>query len=209
MVINGSKRGNNTTSDRGTYINQYMATYIPIIKSHPEWQNLVTVAASSTTVAASVADLLNTQTNFNAIKSVPAANFASNWTMNIIQTYEFGRETKIAGVPLGGFSIGASMNARGKAIDGFAQDSTNTLIATAPFYAPSYTNFGAWIAYKRKLFKNRVDWRLQMNVRNLFDDYTIAPLNTVDSRDGKHTQIVAVYTLREPRTFQFTSAFKF
>ena len=207
LVLNGSKRGDNTTSDRGTYINQYMATYIPVILAHPEWQNLIT--AGTTTVAQSVADLKNIQTNFNAIKSVPAANFASNWTMNLIQTYELSREAKFAGIPLGGFSIGGSMNARGKAIDGFAQDATNTLIATSPFYAPGYVNFGAWITYKRKLFKNRIDWRLQMNVRNLLDDYTMTPLNTVDSRDGKHTPNVAVYTLREPRTFQFTSTFKF
>jgi hypothetical protein len=207
LVLNGSKRGDNTTSDRGTYINQYMATYIPVILAHPEWQNLIT--AGTTTVAQSVADLKNIQTNFNAIKSVPAANFASNWTMNLIQTYELSREAKVAGIPLGGFSIGGSMNARGKAIDGFAQDATNTLIATSPFYAPGYVNFGAWITYKRKLFKNRIDWRLQMNVRNLLDDYTMTPLNTVDSRDGKHTPNVAVYTLREPRTFQFTSTFKF
>jgi outer membrane receptor for ferric coprogen and ferric-rhodotorulic acid len=207
LTINGSKRGNNTTSDRGTYIRGYMAQYIPIIQSHPEWQNLIT--AGTTTVSRSVADLQNILNNFDAIKSVPAANFASNWTLNMIQTYEFPREAKIASMPLGGFSIGGSMNARGKAIDGFAQDSTNTLIATAPFYAPSYTNFGAWITYKCKLFKNRVDWRLQMNVRNLFDDYTLTPLNTVDSRDGKHTPNVAIYTLREPRTYQFTSTFKF
>jgi hypothetical protein len=32
----------NTTSARGVYINQYMAEYLPIIKAHPEWLNLVT-----------------------------------------------------------------------------------------------------------------------------------------------------------------------
>ena len=45
----------NTTTARGTYINQYMAIYIPIIRSHPEWQNLA--PTSGTTVASSVADL--------------------------------------------------------------------------------------------------------------------------------------------------------
>ncbi len=202
VTLNGSKRGDNTTSARGVYINQYMATYIPIIKSHPEWQNLE--ATNGLTVAQRVADLENTLVNFNAIRNSPSANFASNWTLNLIQSFDFAKEGR-----LGGFSIGGSMNARGKAINGFAVDSRLVLDPTQPYYAPSYANFGGWITYKRKLFKNRIDWRLQMNIRNIFDKNTIFPLVTVDTRDGRHTPNVAVYTLREPRTYQFTSTFKF
>ena len=206
VTLNGSKRGDNTTTARGTYINEYMAIYIPIIKSHPEWQAL---DASAVTVANRVLDLENTLVNFNAIRNSPSANFASNWTLNLIQSYEFSREAKITGVPLGGFSIGGSMNARGKAIDGFAVDSKLVLDPTQPYYAPSYANFGGWITYRRKIFKDRIDWRLQMNVRNVFDKNSVFPLITVDTRDGKHTPSVAVYNLKEPRTYQFTSSFRF
>lgn len=80
---------------------------------------------------------------------------------------------------------------------------------TKPYYSPSYETVGAWITYKRKLFKNHVDWRLQLNVRNVFDAYTIYPLRGVDKRDGKGTQVNAVYTLREPRTYQLTNTFRF
>jgi hypothetical protein len=31
----------------------------------------------------------------------------------------------------------------------------------------------------------------------------------VDTRDGQHTPDTAVYTLKEPRTYQLTSTFKF
>ncbi len=202
ITLNGSKRGDNTTTARGTYINQYMAEYIPIIKSHPAWQTLD--ATNGLTVGARVAELENTLVNFNAIRNSPSANFAANWTLNLVQSYDFSRQGR-----LNGFSIGGSMNARGKAINGFEVDSKNVLNPNAPYYAPSYANFGGWITYKRKLFKNRIDWRLQMNVRNIFDENTIFPLVTVDTRDGKHTPNVAVYTLREPRTYQFTSTFKF
>ena len=206
VTLNGSKRGDNTTSARGVYINAYMAQYIPIIKARPEWQPL---DAQGVTVAQRVVDLENTLTNFNAIRNSPSANFASNWTLNLIQTYEFARETRVAGVPLNGFSVGGSMNARGKAINGFAVDSRLVLDPTAPYYAPAYLNFGGWITYKRKLFKNRIDWRLQMNVRNLLDENTIFPLVKVDSRDGRHTPSTAIYNLKEPRTYLFTSAFRF
>ena len=183
-----------------------MAQYIPIIKSRPEWQPL---DAQGVTVANRVIDLENTLVNFNAIRNSPSANFASNWTLNLIQTYEFARETKIAGLPLNGFSLGGSMNARGKAINGFAVDSRLVLDPTSPYHAPSYANFGGWITYRRKLFNNRIDWRLQMNVRNLLDENTVFPLIKVDTRDGKHTPSTAVYNLKEPRTYLFTSAFRF
>ena len=48
-----------------------------------------------------------------------------------------------------------------------------------------------------------------MNVRNVLDQNTVYPLIDVDTRDGKHTPNTAVYTLKEPRTYLFTSAFKF
>jgi outer membrane receptor for ferric coprogen and ferric-rhodotorulic acid len=202
ITLNGSRRGDNTTSARGVYINQYMAEYIPIIKAHPEWLPVVT--ANNLTVAQRVAELEEILVNFNAIRNSPSANFASRWTLNLIQSYDFARTG-----PLGGFSIGGSMNARGKAISGFAVDARNVLDPTLPYYAPAYANFGAWVTYRRKLFRDRIDWRLQVNVRNVFDKNTIYPLVTVDTRDGRHTPDVAVYTLKEPRTFQFTSTFKF
>jgi outer membrane receptor for ferric coprogen and ferric-rhodotorulic acid len=202
ITLNGSRRGDNTTSARGVYINQYMAEYIPIIKAHPEWLPVVT--ANNLTVAQRVAELEEILVNFNAIRNSPSANFASRWTLNLIQSYDFARTG-----PLGGFSIGGSMNARGKAISGFAVDARNVLDPTIPYYAPAYANFGAWVTYRRKLFRDRIDWRLQVNVRNVFDKNTIYPLVTVDTRDGRRTPDVAVYTLKEPRTFQFTSTFKF
>lgn len=202
VTVNGSKRGDNTTSARGVYINQYMAEYIPLIKSNPDWLPIVT--QNNLTVAERVADLENTLVNFNAIRNSPSANFASNWTLNLIQSYDFAKQGA-----LNGFSIGGSMNARGKAINGFAVDSKNVLDPSKPYHSPAYANFGAWITYKRKIIRNRIDWRIQLNIRNVFDRNTIYPLISVDTRDGRNTPDVAVYTLKEPRTFQVTNSFRF
>lgn len=206
VSLNGSVRGDNTTSTRGTIVAKYFAQYLPVIKSHPEWQQL---AASGVTVASRLADIENTLVNFAAIKNSPATNFASKWTLNLVQSYDLPREAKVSGVPLAGVSVGGSMNARGKAINGFAVDSNFVLDPTRPYTSPAYAVFGAWVTYKRKLFKNRLDWRLQLNVRNVLDQYTVYPLIDVDTRDGKHTPATAIYTLKEPRTYQFTSTFRF
>ncbi len=202
LTLNGSKRSTSTTTARGVFIRQYMAEYLPIIKSHPEWQNLAT--ANNITVATRVADLETVLRNFEAIQNLPEDVYAPAWTLNIIQSYSFARESRLAG-----FSLGGSMNARGRTIDGFAETSASVLNPNQPYYAPTYEIFGAWLTYQRKLFKNRVDWRLQLNVRNVFDAYTIFPLRAVDARDGNHTKATVIYRLSEPRTFTLTSAFKF
>ena len=146
--------------------------------------------------------LEETLVNFEKIRGSPSANFASNWTLNMVQSYDLGGVFK-------GFSLGATMNARGPSIAGFAVDANYLLDVTKPYYAPAYANFGAWLTYRRKIFRDRIDWRLQMNVRNVLDENTIYPLFIVDRRDGKHTPDTAVVTLKEPRTYQFTSSFKF
>ncbi|MEO6245060.1 MAG: hypothetical protein ABIQ12_06460, partial [Opitutaceae bacterium] len=201
VVLNGSKRGDNTTTERGPVITKYLAEYLPIIRSHPEWQNL-NVGTLNISVAQSVAELADTLANFEKIRGSPSTHFASDWTLNLIQSYELGGRFK-------GFSLGGSMNARGKAIGGFAVDSANLLDVSRPYSTPAYANFGSWITYHRKIFRDRIDWRLQMNIRNVFDKNTVYPLFIVDSRDGKHTPSTAVYTLKEPRTWQFTSTFRF
>jgi hypothetical protein len=201
VTLNGSQRGDNTTTARGPFITAYLAEYLPIIKSHPEWQNL-NVLVLNVPVSQAVAGLENTLANFQKIRGSPASHFASKWTLNLVQSYNLtGR--------LRGFSVGGSMNARGKAIGGFAVDSANLLDVTRPYFTPAYANYGAWVSYRRKIFRDRIDWRLQINVRNLLDNNTLYPLYIVDRRDGRNTPDTAVYTLKEPRTWQFTSAFRF
>lgn len=56
---------------------------------------------------------------------------------------------------------------------------------------------------------NRLDWRVQFKVRNVFDASTVFPLCTVDARDGTHRGAKAVYRLSEPRTNALAGTFKF
>jgi hypothetical protein len=48
-------------------------------------------ATNGLTVGQRVAELENILVNFNAIRNSPSANFASNWTLNLIQSYDFAR----------------------------------------------------------------------------------------------------------------------
>jgi hypothetical protein len=160
--------------------------------------------ANDVRVSARVAALETTLANFIAIQSLPEDIYAPSWSVNMIQTYSFAPGSRLAGV-----SVGGSMNARGKTIDGFAETANNILNPNQPYYAPTNELFGAWITYQRKLLRNRLDWRVQLNVRNLFDAYTVFPLRTVDARDGTHRGAKVIYRLSEPRTYTLTSTFTF
>lgn len=202
LTLNGSKRSTGTTTARGATVRQYLAEYLPIIKANAQWMTATT--ANAIPVSTRVASIETTLANFTAIQSLPEDIYAPSWSLNMIQTYSFAPGSRLAGV-----SVGGSMNARGKTINGFAETANNVLNPNQPYYAPTNELFGAWITYQRKLLRNRLDWRVQLNVRNVFDAYTVFPLRTVDARDGTHRGAKAVYRLSEPRTYTLTSTFKF
>ena len=202
FTLNGSKRSVSTTSARGPNLQRYLAQYLPVWKANPQWLALPTV--NNFTVAERVAMVETTLRNFNALQGQPEDFLSARWTLNLIQSYSFASKSRLAG-----FSIGGSVNARGKIITGFAEGAGNVVDPTQPYYSPATEIFGAWLTYQRKIFKDRIAWRLQLNVRNLFDAYTVYPLRTVDRRDGTHAGTTAVYRLTEPRAYTLTSSFRF
>ncbi len=208
FTVNGSMRSTITTSDRGLNALRYVDRMLPVIEGNPAWLPLQ--ATNNLTVAERVAQIKNITANFKAIQGVPADIYAPKWSINLISSYDFPREARVFRVPLAGLSVGANMNMRGPTIDGFAETSVSTILnPDAPYYASRYEIFGGMIGYTRKIWKKRVDWRLQLNVRNVFDAYTVRVLRTVDARDGTHRGVNAIYNLTEPRTYQLTSTFKF
>jgi outer membrane receptor protein involved in Fe transport len=181
---------------------------LPVIEGSPEWLPLP--ATGNLTVAQRVAQIKNITDNFKAIQGVPADIYAPEWSLNAITSYDFAREARVLGIPLAGLSVGGNLTMRGPTIDGFAETSSAAILnPNAPYYASRYEIFGGMIGYSRKIFRQRIDWRLQLNVRNVFDAYTVRVLRTVDARDGTHRGVNAIYNLTEPRTYQLTSTFKF
>jgi iron complex outermembrane receptor protein len=203
VTINGSKRGSSATTARGPNIKRYLAEFLPLWRANPQWLAL-TNTASGFSVATRVSRLETTLANFEAIGSLPEDAYAPSWGANLIQTYSFAPESRLKG-----FAIGSSMNVRGRTVHGFAESAAGILVPTRPYYAPRNELFGAWLTYQRKLFRDRVGWRLQLNVRNLFDAYTVFPLRAVDRRDGTGAGTNVFYRLSEPRTYTLTSSFGF
>jgi hypothetical protein len=206
FTINGSKRGPGETVDRGRLIRGYLAANLPLWKGNAAWLAAPLIDnTSGATIGTAVARLENTLANFDALASLPTDSlFAPEWSTNLITTYAFARTSRLKGI-----AVGASANLRGRTVIGFEENASAVAIADRPYYADGFVNTGAWISYRRKIFRDKIDWRLQLNVRNVADADTIFPHRAVDRRDGTGRPEVVIYRLNEPRTFVLTSAFSF
>lgn len=201
LTVNGSKRGPGKTIERGAAARSYLAKYFPIWKGNAKWMSTPLVAGNGT-VADAVSRLETTLANFNALAALPSDSlYAPEWSANLITSYDLGADSRLKGV-----SVGASANLRGPTVMGFAETTGNVVDASRPYHAKEFLSTGAWISYRRKLF-GKVNWRLQLNVRNVLDENTLFPHRAVDRRDGTGRPAVVIYRRNEPRTFVLTSSF--
>jgi iron complex outermembrane receptor protein len=206
LTLNASKRGPGKTIERGSLTAGYLAQYLPLWKGNAGWMSTPLAEGSSGggTIASAVARLENTLANFNALAALPTDSlFAPEWSANFITSYDFAAASRLKGI-----SVGASANLRGPTVIGFAETAGGVAIADRPYYARDFNTTGAWVSYRRRL-SNKVNWRVQLNVRNVLDENKLFPHRAVDRRDGTGRPAVAIYRLNEPRTFVLTSAFSF
>lgn len=129
------------------------------------------------------------------------ANEQREWRITGVTTYDF-REG-----PLKGFGIGGGLRWQDKAATGYVQivDPEIGVIpdVSRPFYDDGIFSGDAWISYRRMLFDDKVNWLIQLNVRNLVGESGNIPVKT--NPDGQ----VAVIRIPNPRTFYLTNTFKF
>ena len=72
-----------------------------------------------------------------------------------------------------------------------------------PIRGPAYSEVDGFAGYTRRLFRDRVRWRVQLNVRNLFDDRDLIPQRALSTGE------VGIFGLPERRTFILTNSFLF
>ena len=120
---------------------------------------------------------------------------------NLVTTYNFDRDSALKG-----WSIGGNMRWRDdrfigfpRGADGFSVDASN------PYKGGSETMIDGLIRYRTKIFDNKVDWSVQLNIRNLLDKDDLLPARTVQNGD----QTIARWTFQRPRTFLLTNTFRF
>ena len=123
--------------------------------------------------------------------------------------------------PVKGAFVGGSWRYRSPAVIGYGSRVAkgSELSFTEGFIAPNDTltindlnkpingrtlnEFDSFVGYSRRILQNKVTWRVQLNIRNLF--------NNVERRGQATTSTgeIAVFTIPEKRTFILTNTFSF
>ncbi|GAB5561756.1 MAG: hypothetical protein SynsKO_34030 [Synoicihabitans sp.] len=129
------------------------------------------------------------------------ANEQREWRFTGVSTYDF-REGKLKG-----FGVGGALRWQDEASTGYVQivDPTIGVIpdVSRPFYDDGLFSGDAWISYRRPLGNDKIDWQIQLNVRNLIGERGNIPVKT--NPDGR----VAVIRTPNPRTIYLSNTFKF
>ena len=122
------------------------------------------------------------------------------WRYNVVTNYRFDE-----GV-LNGFNVGLGYRWQDKIALGYPvkqiDPSTITFDLDNPYYGPTQDAIDLWIGYTRKL-TSKIDWRVQLNVRNVGDGNDLVPLSV------QHDGTVAAWGIAPSQTWTLTNTFSF
>lgn len=179
----------------------------------PYWKSLLDPSVTSTPLpaAANLSALLRNDILFPLDNAIAREGRPSpqqrEWRANVITHYAFAKDG-----PLKGFSLSGSARWAGRPVIGFPlilavnpENPSQTEPVSDlgnPYYGEPDLNFSASLNYTRKLFGN-VQWKVQVQVRNLFGDDDLMPI--VTNPNGERT----VFRIPEPMALRVTNTLRF
>lgn len=121
---------------------------------------------------------------------------------NIVTNYNFDRESRLKG-----FGIGTGVRWQDKVGIGYPTSYTSSglifIDRDNPYYGPAETNVDVFASYSRRLYHNKVDWKIQLNVRNAIGDGAVIAITT--QPDGSPASV----RLPPDRRWYITNTFSF
>ncbi len=122
------------------------------------------------------------------------------WRYNVVSNYSFSRGA------LKGFNVGLGYRWQDKVAIGYPVKQVSATAITFdldnPYYGPAQDGVDFWVGYQRKL-TDKIDWRIQLNVRNLGDGNKLIPLS------AQYDGTVAAWGIAPSETWTVTNSFKF
>lgn len=119
------------------------------------------------------------------------------WHGSFITNYSF------SGDKFKGINIGGAMRYQDKQILGYGlKDDESGLDVEKPIYGDTETRIDAWIGYEKSLSK-KVDWRIQINFRNIGEDVSLTPIS------ANPNGTIAAQRITEGMTWSVTNTFRF
>src|SRR5690606_37945547 len=123
------------------------------------------------------------------------------WRVNFVTNYTFSSGA------LRNVNIGGAVRWQDKTAIGYLpqyNDDADIWVTnvSSPFYGPSETNYDLWAGYRRKLTE-KVMWEIQLNVRDLFADDDLVPIQANPDGTIAQARIPAETTWMITNTFRF------
>ncbi|MBN2069487.1 MAG: TonB-dependent receptor [Opitutales bacterium] len=129
-----------------------------------------------------------------------AASEIRKWRYNIITNYSFSEGL------LKGAGVGCAYRWQDKVIIGYPVLPGEGYIANYdlenPYYGPTEDGFDFWISYERPITE-KIGWKIQLNVRNAFQDEGLIPIST--QPDGSYASV----RIRSGQEWTLTNSFTF
>ncbi len=169
----------------------------------PQW------AAMGNLVARTTGETIQTSVNNGAIRVIRTEQSKEGsilpeirkWRFNFVNSYRFteGR--------LKGWSVGGAVRWQDKAAVGYHStvNQFGVIIQDIkrPIYGPTDLTTDAFLSYSRRIVKDRVRWKVQLNVYNLLNDTEEIPVAIDDD------MVVVGRQLQNGLTFRLTNTFEF
>ncbi|PTY07096.1 TonB-dependent receptor [Opitutaceae bacterium EW11] len=122
------------------------------------------------------------------------------WHINVITNYDFKHGA------LKGWSLGGAARYQSSSILGYKPVQNTNYISydlNSPYRDDAEINFDLWVGYNRKLFRDKIHWRVQLNVSNVGVGDELIPVTV--QPDGTP----AAYRIRPPQQVFLTNTFNF
>ncbi|MCG8525389.1 MAG: hypothetical protein MI748_03335 [Opitutales bacterium] len=127
------------------------------------------------------------------------------WRTNVITNYTFDKDSR-----LGGFNVGGAFRWEDEKAIGYPiieREFDGQMLKVPdldnPYTDDPITKVDLWVGYKTKIWDGKIDWKLQLNLQNVFSDGEVVGVST--QPDGSIRSAV----WREGRTFSLRSVFEF
>jgi len=127
------------------------------------------------------------------------------WRWNAITNYSFARGSRLRGWNVGGAvrwqdKIGIGYPIIDTVVEGRTLEVPDL---ARPYMGPSDLKYDAWVGYARKLWRDKVRWSIQLNVRDVLNKDELVPV--MAQPDGT----IAAWIAPQGRLFTLRSTFEF
>lgn len=123
------------------------------------------------------------------------------YSFSFAATYDFERDSVLKG-----WSVGTTVRYRGTTTLAFEQDAAGVSNLNRSLTAPGARDWDMHVSYRRKLWSNKIDWRIQANVKNLLDDDDPVYLTGLWDRTTQ-AFLTTRNQMKEPRALILSSTF--